>query len=311
MDSSSVSQSPNGQIGAPDRAGEEHVAGEERALGVIGEVCRRVSGDGLHLERDTSSLDGLSAGEDVASPSYGRIGMPGKKSAGRRKTSSSPSGSPDGSARALGEVGERAEVVVVAVGEQDRGAGRARSGEREPDLGRVCAGIDDDRLGRASIRPHEVAVRADLAELSASTASAMKRTSLSLRVVQTWKLTEIEMPDGKRDPVVLHSDPEARAVLLELEPGESLGDHQVKEHAWLFVVEGNVRVGAAGESVDAEPGTLFRFMPDERHSVASDDGRSVAPPARAVARRGSLPRQRRLGPASASSARRSFAERRW
>ena len=90
--------------------------------------------------------------------------------------------------------------------------------------------------------------------------------------MQTWKLTEIEMPDGKRDPVVLHSDNEARAVLLELKPGESLGDHQVKEHAWLCVVEGSVRVGAAGESVDAATGMLFRFMPDERHSVASDEG---------------------------------------
>jgi quercetin dioxygenase-like cupin family protein len=93
-----------------------------------------------------------------------------------------------------------------------------------------------------------------------------------LRVVQTWKLTEIQMPDGKRDPVVLHSDHEARAVLLELKPGESLGDHQVKEHAWLCVIEGSVRVGAGGDSVDAGPGTLFRFLPDERHSVGSDGG---------------------------------------
>jgi len=100
----------------------------------------------------------------------------------------------------------------------------------------------------------------------------MKRTSLSLPVVQTWKLTEIQMPDGKRDPVVLHSDHEARAVLLELKPGESLGDHQVKEHAWLCVIEGNVRVGAGGDVVDAGPGTLFRFLPDERHSVGSAGG---------------------------------------
>src|SRR5688572_20010072 len=100
----------------------------------------------------------------------------------------------------------------------------------------------------------------------------MKRTSLSLRLVQTWKLTEIEMPDGKRDPIVLHSDDEARAVLLELKPGESLGDHQVKEHAWLCVVEGSVRVGAGGESVEAGVCGLFRFLPDERHSVASEGG---------------------------------------
>jgi len=93
-----------------------------------------------------------------------------------------------------------------------------------------------------------------------------------LRLVQAWKLTEIEMPDGKRDPVVLHSDDEARAVLIELKPGQELGDHQVKEHAWLCVVDGTVRVGADGESMDAGVGTLFHFVPDERHSVASDDG---------------------------------------
>jgi quercetin dioxygenase-like cupin family protein len=93
-----------------------------------------------------------------------------------------------------------------------------------------------------------------------------------LLLVQTWKLQDIQMPDGKRDPVVLHSDHEARAVLLELKPGESLGDHQVKEHAWLYVVQGSVRVGAAESSVEAEPGTLFRFLPDERHSIASEGG---------------------------------------
>ena len=65
-----------------------------------------------------------------------------------------------------------AEVVVVAVGEQDRGAGRARSGEREPDLGGVRARIDDDGLGRAPVGADEVAVRPDLAEWSWSTASA-------------------------------------------------------------------------------------------------------------------------------------------
>jgi quercetin dioxygenase-like cupin family protein len=96
-----------------------------------------------------------------------------------------------------------------------------------------------------------------------------------LRVVQTWRLTEIEVPDGKRDPVVLHSDDEARAVLIELKPGESLGDHQVKENAWLCVVEGRVQVGADGESADGGIGTLFRFLPDERHSVSSDEGARV------------------------------------
>jgi quercetin dioxygenase-like cupin family protein len=61
-------------------------------------------------------------------------------------------------------------------------------------------------------------------------------------------------------------------VLIELQPGEALGDHRVKESALLFVLEGSVRVEAGGESVDAESQTLLHFEPDERHSVASDDG---------------------------------------
>src|SRR5438132_761749 len=45
------------------------------------------------------------------------------------------------------------------------------------------------------------------------------------------------MPGGKTSPVVLHSG-EARAVLIELQSGQRLGDHEVKEATWAFVVEG-------------------------------------------------------------------------
>ena len=93
--------------------------------------------------------------------------------------------------------------------------------------------------------------------------------------MQRWDLLEIEAPDGTRDPVVLHSDNGARAVLIRLGAGQELGDHEVKENAWVAVVDGQVRVGAGAESVIAGPGTLFRFDPEERHSVASDDGARI------------------------------------
>ena len=99
--------------------------------------------------------------------------------------------------------------------------------------------------------------------------------SLSLRPVQTWNLMEIAAPAGTRDPVVVHSGNEARAVLIVLTPGQRLGDHQVKENAWVTVLEGRVRVSAGDETVDAGPGTLVRFDPDERHSLASDDGARI------------------------------------
>jgi quercetin dioxygenase-like cupin family protein len=93
--------------------------------------------------------------------------------------------------------------------------------------------------------------------------------------VQSWNLLEIETPGGSRSPVVLHSDNEARAVLIGLDPRQELGDHQVKEYAFLIVVAGEVRVGAGGEEIQAGPGTLFRFGPDERHFVSTDTGARI------------------------------------
>jgi quercetin dioxygenase-like cupin family protein len=93
--------------------------------------------------------------------------------------------------------------------------------------------------------------------------------------VESWRLPEIATPDGTRSPVVLLSQDEARAVLIGLDPGQELGDHQVKEHAWLLVVDGTVRIGAGGEDVEAPAGTLAHFEPDERHSVSSADGAKI------------------------------------
>jgi len=93
--------------------------------------------------------------------------------------------------------------------------------------------------------------------------------------VQTWDLMEVEAPEGTRDPLVVHSGHEARAVLIVLNPGQVLGDHQVKENAWVTVLEGQVRISAGDESIDAGPGMLLRFDPDERHSLGSEEGARV------------------------------------
>ena len=93
--------------------------------------------------------------------------------------------------------------------------------------------------------------------------------------VRSWNLHEIETPGGSRSPVVLDSDDAARAVLIGLSPGQALGEHQVKEHAFVLVVEGSVRVESAGEGFEAPAGTLFTFEPDERRSVSSGDGARI------------------------------------
>jgi quercetin dioxygenase-like cupin family protein len=93
--------------------------------------------------------------------------------------------------------------------------------------------------------------------------------------VRSWNLREIETPGGSRSPVVLDSDEAARAVLIGLDPGQQLGDHQVKEHAFVLVVDGSVRVETGGETFEASAGTLFTFEPDERRSVSSDEGARI------------------------------------
>ena len=93
--------------------------------------------------------------------------------------------------------------------------------------------------------------------------------------MQRWNLLDLDAPEGTRDPIVLHSDDGARAVLIVLSPGQSLGEHQVKENAWIAVLDGEVEIGAAGEKVAARAGTLVRFEPDERHSLRSENGARV------------------------------------
>jgi quercetin dioxygenase-like cupin family protein len=93
--------------------------------------------------------------------------------------------------------------------------------------------------------------------------------------VQHWDLLAIDAPQGTRDPVVVAQDAGARAVMILLSPGQELGEHQVKENAWVAVVEGSVRVVAGEESIEAAAGALLRFEPGERHSLASAEGARI------------------------------------
>jgi quercetin dioxygenase-like cupin family protein len=93
--------------------------------------------------------------------------------------------------------------------------------------------------------------------------------------MQHWDLQEIDMPGGSRSPVVLRSDEAARALLIGLEPGQRLGEHQVKEHALVSVVDGTVQVESGGETVEGGPGSFFFFDADERRSISTDGGARI------------------------------------
>ena len=90
--------------------------------------------------------------------------------------------------------------------------------------------------------------------------------------MRVWDLREIHTPGGSRSPVVLHSDDEGRAILVALEPGQALGHHEVKEHAFVTIVSGTAEIETSSETLIAEPGMLFFFEPEERRSISTRAG---------------------------------------
>jgi quercetin dioxygenase-like cupin family protein len=107
--------------------------------------------------------------------------------------------------------------------------------------------------------------------------------------VKRWDLTSLPPSTEKRTPRaarpdaprvprhdrqiprVLFSSPECRAVALELEAGEELGDHHVRERAVVSVVAGRVAIEASGEAVECGTGTVLTFDPGERHAVRASE----------------------------------------
>jgi quercetin dioxygenase-like cupin family protein len=103
--------------------------------------------------------------------------------------------------------------------------------------------------------------------------------------VKHWDLTSLPPSTEKRSPRepgpdaprvprthgqiprLLFTSPECRAVILELEGGEEMGDHKVRERAVVQVVSGRVSADASGETVECGAGTLITFEPSEQHRI--------------------------------------------
>jgi quercetin dioxygenase-like cupin family protein len=84
--------------------------------------------------------------------------------------------------------------------------------------------------------------------------------------MQRWDLTGAPHSD-RTGPRVLFSKPEARAVVIDLAPGEELGDHRVRERALVLVLHGSIEVTCDGPAERCPQGTLAVFEPHERHIV--------------------------------------------
>ena len=83
--------------------------------------------------------------------------------------------------------------------------------------------------------------------------------------MDTWDIRTLDVQP--HHPQVLRSDDDARVIVINLPSGEELQEHEVHEHAYLVVADGEVELGQGGETVTAGPGTLAHWRPQERHDV--------------------------------------------
>ncbi len=91
--------------------------------------------------------------------------------------------------------------------------------------------------------------------------------------MESWNLNEL--PVEPRQPQVLDSESEGRAIVINLPKGEQLQEHQVHERAWVLVIDGMIGIATPdGDSAEGSTGLLAIFDPAERHEVtALEDAR--------------------------------------
>lgn len=88
--------------------------------------------------------------------------------------------------------------------------------------------------------------------------------------MQSWDLSAIDVEP--RQPEVLASAEEGRAIAIQLSAGEALDEHQVHERAWLIVISGAiVLVDPDGATVSGGPGLFAEWDPKERHEVRATE----------------------------------------
>jgi quercetin dioxygenase-like cupin family protein len=90
--------------------------------------------------------------------------------------------------------------------------------------------------------------------------------------MKTWSVADLSLDPHK--PEILSSHEAARVIALSLPAGAGLPDHEVHEHAWLVVLDGEIEVEADGQTESGGAGLVAEFGPGERHEVrATADAR--------------------------------------
>ena len=84
--------------------------------------------------------------------------------------------------------------------------------------------------------------------------------------MQSWELDRLRV--AAHQPQILRSDNDAnRVIALLLPQGECLQEHQVHEHALVFVTRGQLLVSAGASERTLSAPSLIHFNPAERHEV--------------------------------------------
>ena len=84
--------------------------------------------------------------------------------------------------------------------------------------------------------------------------------------MQFWELDRLRV--AAHQPQILRSDDGAnRVIALLLPQGECLQEHEVREHALVFVTRGQLLVSAGASERTLSAPSLIHFDPGERHEV--------------------------------------------
>jgi quercetin dioxygenase-like cupin family protein len=91
--------------------------------------------------------------------------------------------------------------------------------------------------------------------------------------MDTWDIRSLDVQPHQ--PQILRTDDgAARAIAINLPAGELLQEHEVHEHAYLVVIDGEVELEQDGESHAVAAGTVAHWVPQQRHEVrATSDAR--------------------------------------
>ena len=174
----------------------------------------------------------------------------------------------------------------------------------EPNLRRGAARVDDDAPRERPVRRERGSSSSRAGRAAAGRPRRARRESTdaprfrcaprrdTVAPCRAWDMTTIDAPGGTVDPAVLTTDDGARAIAIRLEAGQAMNDHQVRERAWVVVVEGRAEIrcgdqvvdGGVGDARDVRAGRAPRRVERERRPSASHP--------RAVARPRPLPRGR-------------------